>query len=221
MYINIVLINWDIEGSILKYIISIIWHNFSSNFSCRTLMPIPHFDLNFVLPPHIGNPTEPNDVSPYKCDTLELCHRFATTKERTDLLKYLLSFRARMDALNINHGIQWVNGSFCEDIESSESRSPRDIDVVTYYNGTVITPAILTSFPEFSSPTLSKTNFFLDHYPVDFTHDPFVTINMTRYWIQLFCHKRNLIWKGILELSLNTPREDRLALDYLNTLFIV
>jgi hypothetical protein len=40
-------------------------------------MPIPPFDLNLVLPPHLGDPTVLDELSPYPCTTVELCARSA------------------------------------------------------------------------------------------------------------------------------------------------
>lgn len=75
----------------------------------------------------------------------------------------------------------------------------------------------MTNFPEFANSALSKSKFLLDHYPVDYSHSPCVTIEQTRYWIQLFSHNRTGVWKGMLRLSINTPTEDERALAYLNS----
>jgi len=69
-------------------------------------MPIPAFDgiLN-VLPPHLGSPTNPADLSPYACTALELCNRFATTPARKQILEGFLDLRAVLFGLGI-HGFQ-------------------------------------------------------------------------------------------------------------------
>ena len=85
-------------------------------------MPIPNFDHNNVLPPHLGNPTNRADLSPYSCSILELCHRFSTSNQRIQILKNFVTFRQRMNAMNIVKGFQWLDGSFLEDIEAAESR---------------------------------------------------------------------------------------------------
>lgn len=117
-------------------------------------------------------------------------------------------------------GFQWLDGSFLTDIETTERRAPSDLDVVTFYGGIsmVNQQTILSSFPEFGSPLLAKANYLLDHYAVDYTFSPDVTVEQTRYWIQLFTHSRHGVWKGMLRVPLNTPGEDLNALDYLNTL---
>lgn len=184
------------------------------------MSPIPDFDHNNVLPPHLGSPAQLFDSSPYKCTILELCQQFATSKERIEILKGFIAFRKTMNEIGILHGFQWLDGSFLENIEISESRAPNDLDLVTFYSGSSMTNEIdiRNTFPEFGNPELSKTNFKLDHYPFDYTHDPNFTVEYTRYWLQLFTHKRNGIWKGILQIPINTPNDDEDAMVYLNNL---
>ncbi|MDY0781274.1 DUF6932 family protein [Tenacibaculum sp. IB213877] len=183
-------------------------------------MPIPNFDHNNVLPPHLGNPTQRTHLSPYTCTILELCHKFSTSKERIEILKGLIDFRKKMTKNGIIHGFQWIDGSFIEDIEKIENRPPKDIDAVTFYGGIPqnVQINLNANFPEFISPTLSKNKYKVDHYAVDYTYNPNVTVEMTRYWLQLFTHNRNSIWKGILKLEINTPIDDEHAKNYLNSL---
>jgi len=183
-------------------------------------MPIPDFDHNNVIPPHLGNPIDRTHLSPYTCSILELCHKFSTSAVRIQILKNFILFRQRMTALGIVYGFQWLDGSFLENIEVSEARPPKDLDVVTFFGGLSIADQtnIRATFPEFSNPGLAKNNFQLDHYPVDYSYHPDVTIENTRYWIQLFTHNRVGVWKGILKLSLNTPIDDQHAFDYLNSI---
>lgn len=183
-------------------------------------MPIPNFDHNNVLPPHLGNPTIGAHLSPYTCTSLEFCQHFATSTERIAILSSFISFRLRMNVHGIVEGFQWIDGSFTENVELALGRPPNDIDVVTFFRN--LTPVqgldIQTNFIEFISPALSKANYKLDHYPVDFGYDPVVTVEQTRYWLQLFSHNRDSVWKGMLRLELHTPDEDQSALDYLNSL---
>lgn len=183
-------------------------------------MPIPNFDHNNVLPPHLGNPINRTDLSPYPCSILELCHRFSTSNQRIQILKNFVTFRQRMNAMNIVKGFQWLDGSFLEDIEAAESRAPKDLDVVTFFGGLTIAEQtnFRVTFPEFANPILAKNNYLLDHYAVDYSYNPDVTVEQTRYWLQLFTHNRLGVWKGILRLSLNTTIDDQHALDYLNSL---
>jgi hypothetical protein len=178
---------------------------------------IPKFDHNNVIPPHLGNPTEINHLSPYLCTTLELCTAFATSKERVEILSGLLSFREKMNLLGIKQGFQWIDGSFTENIEVSEKRAPRDLDLVTFYGGITIEnqEKLLEKFTEFSNPQTAKLTYKLDHYAVDYCYNPDVTVESARYWIQLFSHNRLGVWKGILRLELNTPDIDAESIEYL------
>jgi hypothetical protein len=150
---------------------------------------IPPFDHNLVLPPHMGNPTNPNQLSPYPTDTEALCQRFATSPERIAILRGLLAFRQRLHNEGILNGMQWLDGSFLEDIETREHRPPRDIDVVTFYWGysNVFQQQVMTSFPEFVYSSLSKAAFLVDHYPVDSSYVPQI-IEVTRYWTCYHCN---------------------------------
>ncbi len=177
-------------------------------------MPIPNFDHNLVLPPHLGDPTDISQLSPYSCTTIDLCSKFATSPERIAILTGFLRFRDRLNNLGLVDGYQWLDGSFLEDIENQEGRAPRDLDVVTIYYGYDLPfqDALLVGLPEFGDPILAKQTYSLDHYPFDAGYAPINTVEMSRYWIQLFSHNRNAIWKGMLRIELNTPADDATAL---------
>lgn len=171
---------------------------------------IPDFDHNNVLPPHMGNPVARKDLSPYECTTVELCRKFGTTPARVDILRGLLAFRERMTNHGIISGFQWLNGSFTENIEASELRAPRDLDLVTFYGNIPMEDQNIwiVDFAEFTDSDLSREAYLLDHYAVDYTFHPDITVEQTRYWLQLFSHNRLNVWKGILKVGLNTPQED-------------
>jgi hypothetical protein len=175
--------------------------------------PIPAFDHNLVLPPHLGDPVNRGQLSPYACTTLDLCQRLGTTPERRTILAKFLDFRDRLRSAGLTNGFQWLDGSFMEDVETRESRCPRDLDVVTVYWGydLAFQSQLVTVFPEFASPRLSKAYYSLDHYTFDAGYDPTLTLEQTRYWILLFSHNRQGVWKGMLKIDLNTPAEDAAA----------
>jgi hypothetical protein len=175
--------------------------------------PIPDFDHNLVLPPHLGSPTDPNQLSPYPCTTLDLCQKFGTSEERRNILSRFLDFRDRLRQENLTNGFQWLDGSFLEDIEAQAERAPNDLDVVTVYWGydSDFQNNLGKHFPEFASPSLAKANFLLDHYTVDAGYEPDVVVEYTRYWISLFSHNRLGVWKGMLKIGLNTQAEDAAA----------
>lgn len=185
-------------------------------------MPIPAFNFDYVVPPHVGNPTQPAHLSPYPCNTLDLCERFATNAERAKILKGFLAFRKRLHTEGLNQGFQWLDGSFLKDVETRDGRTPNDLDTVTVYWGydLLFQTQLANSFPEFVSSKLAKVNFSVDHYPFDASASPALVIGYTRYWIQLFSHNRLGVWKGMLQIELNTPSFDQDAEDYLNSLTI-
>ncbi len=185
-------------------------------------MPISYFDHNYVTPPHIGDPTDQSQTSPYASNTLEFINHFATSKERIEILKGLLSFRQKLNELGIIEGFQWLDGSFTENVEVRLGRAPRDLDIVTFYNLSILNEdqveEINENFTDFFDFEESKLNYKLDHYPVNYYVNPLLTIQATTYWVQLFSHNRSGVWKGIIKIELNTPDIDEQALEFLNTL---
>lgn len=196
------------------------WLVYYSASSRLPVMPIPAFDHSFVLPPHTGDPTDRNGLSPFACTTVELVRRFATSKERKEILGKFLQFRAELQNRGLHVGYQWLDGSFLEDVETCESRPPRDLDLLTIfwsYDSTFLNQ-LVADLPAFLNPAISKRDFQLDHFPVMADESPQATVENTRYWIQLFTHRRDGVWKGMLRIELNTPAEDQAALDYLNSI---
>lgn len=176
-------------------------------------MPVPAFDHNLVLPPHLGDPTSPDQLSPYPCSTAELCKAFGTSRERRAILSKFLDFRERLGAAGLTNGFQWLDGSFLEDIESRENRPPGDLDAVTVYWGydLAFQTRLSAAFPEFANPMLCRSAYLLHHFPIDASHTPEATLEASRYWILLFSHNRLGNWKGMLKIDLNTPMEDAAA----------
>src|SRR5262245_46169853 len=155
-------------------------------------MAIPDFDHNQVLPPHLGDPRHPSQLSPYPSTSEEVCVKFATSQERREILQRWLAFRSRLTGFQIVTGFQWLDGSFLENIEVTENRAPRDLDVITFFlppPDPNYATAILTNFLEFVDPDLSKANFQLDHFPVNLARHPYENVEHTRYWTGLFSHR--------------------------------
>lgn len=179
---------------------------------------IPPFDHNHVIPPHLGNPADPTQISPYSCEILEFCRYFCYSPERINILRGFVCFRLKMIQNGIINGFQWVDGSFTENIEVRENRPPHDLDVVTFFKGINDQQSlkINTDFKEFSNPRLSKQTFLIDHYPVPYDYNPDLTVESTRYWYQLFSHNRNGVWKGIIKIPLYADSsKDTDALNFL------
>ena len=111
-------------------------------------MAIPDFDHNQVMPPHIGDPRRPDQLSPYPATSEEVCRKFGTSPDRRAILRGWLNFRTRLTQLGIVSGFQWLDGSFLEDIEGIEARQPRDLDLITFF--------VPPTDPNFSTNVLHK-----------------------------------------------------------------
>ena len=181
-------------------------------------MPIPPFDTNLVLPPHLGNPTEPTHLSPYPATCVELCNRFGTSPERREILNGLLRFRAILQQAGFLDGFHWLDGSFLEEIETRESRHPRDLDVVTFYLSPdpAFSARVAASHPILFAAADIRAQYRLHHYFVDISWNPVFTVEYVRYWTGLFSHRRDGVWKGMLKIGLNSPADDDAALKYLS-----
>lgn len=181
---------------------------------------IPPFDHNDVLPPYLGNnPADIRALSPYKTDIMEFCRHFATSQERIEILKGFVQFRLDCIRFGVCHGFQWIDGSFIEDIEKSDKRAPRDIDVVTFlFNLTRNQKLIIANqFKAFVNPGMSKMTYHVDHYLVEADSNPVTTISMVKYWNQLFGHNRKGVWKGMVKIPLCADNQaDTDALNFLN-----
>lgn len=186
---------------------------------------IPAFNPSGLLPPFTGTTAAARGMSPYRTELAELVTRFATTKERIEILEGFLLYRRALLNLGIT-GFQWVAGSFTELIEAIEGRAPRDVDVVTFIRrpSTIRNPADLAQFAAAVGPLLAAANtkpaFKCDAYGVDLDSGfaPSL-VDQTRYWFGLFTHRRvHHTWKGILEVPLLTVGADQPAATLLATI---
>ena len=178
-------------------------------------MPIPPFDsiLN-ILPPHLGDPRDPSQMSPYPCTTGELCQRFATSTRRSLILDGFLRFRKELFGLGIQ-GFQWLDGSFLEDVETQEGRDPRDIDVVTFVSKPIDLGALAKNNAWFLNRNEIKTKYSVDHFLVPLASAPHQIVDLSRYWYGLFSHRRDRLWKGMLTVGLVDQHEDSVAMSVL------
>lgn len=173
-------------------------------------MPLPNFDANGVLPPTTGNPTDPNNLSPYPSVPLEIGQRFGSTLERRRILTSWLDLRGLMRQAGFNAAFQWVDGSFLEDIEQTQQRPPRDVDVITFYWPPTpdFNTGVVADYPELVDHDEIKARFSVDHYFVDLSAHPIRTVDMTAYWCGLFSHRRDGVWKGLLRIELGPQVDD-------------
>jgi hypothetical protein len=171
---------------------------------------IPPYGSSGALPPYVGtSPAVAGGMSPYGATILEVATRFCTSAERVALFQGLLQFRASLVGAGLTVGVQWLDGSFCEDVESTRGRPPADIDVVTFFQR----PAHVTAAADWATfvmangalltPSMIKPAFGCDGGFVDVSLGPQSVIPQTAYWFGLFTHQRSsFAWKGIVMVPL-------------------
>ncbi len=177
-------------------------------------MPIPDFDYNGVLPPHLGQPTEISQLSPYPASSVEICERFGTSNERKAILTGWLELRAALRGLGYRTGFQWLDGSFVEDAEQYRGRAPADIDVVSFLHPSSLTISQMDSsvVAIIRNHDATKRQFKVDHFPLMLNWPGAAIVEQTRYWCGLFSHRRvDDVWKGMLRVELDSVLDDETA----------
>ena len=139
--------------------------------------------------------------------------RFGTTQERVNILEGLLKYRQALAAAGITNGIQWLDGSFVENVEQNRSRAPIDIDVVTLASRPVLHGVSWSEFVHANrhlfDPTQTKQAFKCDAYYIDLSLSPDWVVQQTCYWFGLFTHQREtFLWKGMLSVPLLSDDDD-------------
>jgi hypothetical protein len=184
-------------------------------------MTIPPFDHQGIIPPflgHNGPGGSPAQMTPYRCSSLEFVQHFSITKERRNLLSLWLLHRAALATAGFQHGFEWVNGSFVED------KDPDDIDVVLFFEPPSFenqeqADMFLNKHKHLFHRSAVKKNFNMDILLCDMTQRPETVIDVSRYYLGLFSHRRDdYLWKGMLQIELNTPDLDAQAGLYLEHL---
>jgi hypothetical protein len=175
---------------------------------------IPDWTAEGVLPPlDVANPTSAHRA-PYTVSLYDLVVRFGTSPERRAILDGYLRYRAALHANGYQAGFQWLDGSFMEDVETLEGRPPRDIDVVSF----VLSPVTANPAPEDLDAldhAPAKARFSVDSYFVELDAlPPHDLTSWTAYWYSMWAHRRNLAWKGFLQVELR-PDEDAVARGWL------
>lgn len=183
-------------------------------------MPIPQFDfVHDLIPPHNGDPTDPDSVSPYPCTLTELVEVLGFTNERRQIIHGFLRLRRELLTLGLK-GFQWIDGSFCELKEWRLGVPPNDIDVVTFITAPDDEDTIdrlVGSRLELIDSEFTKGEFLVDHYVVPLPGRDYGTIiAQSTYWHGLFSHRRgDEIQKGMLQIDLNSTMDDALAAEML------
>ncbi|MDR2761087.1 MAG: hypothetical protein LBB88_00625, partial [Planctomycetaceae bacterium] len=100
-----------------------------------------------------------------------------------------------------------------EDIEFLEKRSPRDLDVVTFYklSADETQETLIQKNEKIFDKTYLKSTFAVDGYfvmlgfPVDAGEIETIT-----YWYSMWSHRRDGLWKGFVKIDLD-PSQDTKA----------
>jgi len=170
---------------------------------------IPAWTADGVLPP-IGGIATARDRSPYRVSLTDYLLRFGGTPDRCAILKGLLDYRARLHNAGLIRGFQWLDGSFLENVEVTENRSPNDIDLVSFYYCPpgISQAALLATHPWLVDRHALKTQHRVDAYVLDLgNNDPETLTRQSAYWYSMWSHRRNRVWKGFVEIDL-APADD-------------
>lgn len=169
-------------------------------------MTIPAWNNAGVLPPIVpGTPGNSPERSPYVIELPVLIDRFSTSPERIAILYGLLRFRAALHQAGIVSGFQWLDGSFLEDVERLEERSPRDMDVVNFvYLADLNQEALISQHRALFNPAETKRAYAIDAYFVEI--GGVLDKNAVRrvsYWYSMWSHRRDGSWKGFVQVDID------------------
>jgi len=171
-----------------------------------------------VIPPiDTADPTSPAR-SPYEMDIVRFVSIFALTPTRVKILKGFLNFRIALAKAGIVDGFQWIDGSFTENIELIGKRPPNDVDVVTFFSfqSGDDDEAVYQRDPElFDQPTV-KSKFMVDSYFEGLEAPGHYLVSRAVYWYSVWSHKRDLSWKGFVQVPLS-PELDSAAMSILDS----
>jgi hypothetical protein len=148
-------------------------------------------------------------MAPYDATMSEVAIHLCTSAPRVKLFKGLLQLRAELRALGIEFANQWLDGSFCEDVETTRRKPPGDIDVLTL----LIRPksaqddaswaALWAANQHVFDSKQAKANFGCEAFYVDAGYPAWFVADQVTYWFGLFTHQRiSYLWKGMLQVSL-------------------
>jgi hypothetical protein len=187
-----------------------------------SIVAIPPLNPSGTLPPFTGASSGDPGMSPYIATMREISGRFCTTQARADLFRDWVRYRKALVALGLT-GFQWIDGSYCEDIERIRARGPADIDIV---NLVVRPPALLAPaawLPVYNANihlfdrAQVKAAFRCDSFFVDVGFPAFAVHAQLTYYFGLFTHQRiSHLWKGMLQVPLSADDDD--ALNFVDSL---
>lgn len=184
-------------------------------------MPIPSFTIDGVLPPFIGADGpggRSSDMSPYHATSMEVVSVLGGTDRRRDILRGWLKYRDSLRNIGFIHGFQWLDGSFVEE------KMPNDLDIVTFLHHPLevsniqdVQRLVQENFHLFDRKHIKGT-YNLDAFFVDLNGPAESIVNLTRYYLGLFSHRRvDNLWKGMLQVRLEDVDSDAKAYAVLHT----
>lgn len=170
-----------------------------------------------IIPPVDEADQTSHARSPYSMDIVNFVTMFALTPQRIRILKGFVDFRVALSNVDITDGFQWVDGSFTENIEMIEGRPPNDVDVVTFFN---LQPddddhTVISRNPNLFDHDTVKSSYLVDSYFESLQVGGEYLVARTVYWYSMWAHKRDLSWKGFLQIPLS-PHLDHVALAILS-----
>ena len=184
-------------------------------------MAIPGFNQQGLLPPYDGDGALVEASSPYQTTTSEICHKFGTTPVRREILRGFLRYRALLTELRLVDGFQWVDGRFLEE-DRGPHNAPENIQVVTFCKDSPLMKdplyAALSKPLRVEFEDLRKT-FRVDAQFVSLDWPLVNILNHTRFHAGVLSHQSETgLWKGMLQINLNTSNDDTHAMAVLTTL---
>ncbi len=184
------------------------------------LMPVPSFNANGILPPVAGTNMVDMERSPYIITMTEIVQTFGTTPLRRQLLRNLIAYRELILSGGYTSGIQFLDGSFVEDVERHSGREPRDIDVFTllhvqanYIHDPLAWQRDCLPFwaEEIQNQPKNKQRYQLDTYAT--LVEEFSLVGLLKnvmYWYSLFSHQRDTYaWKGFVAVMLDAAQDEQ------------
>ncbi len=176
---------------------------------------IPQWTADGLIPPIQPNqPGHSLERSPYLAELHEVVEYFAISPERRNILRGFLKYREQLYASGITVGFQWLDGSFVEHIEILESRPPRDIDVVTFFQPPPgeTQESLYNTNPDLFKPGYLKAQYQVDGYYQELGKVMNINdVGQVSYWYSMWSHRRTGTWKGFVQVNLD-PNEDKAAL---------
>lgn len=175
---------------------------------------IPNWTMSGIVPPiRPGLDGAHKDRSPYAVELSDFLDQYALSPERANVLQGFLDYRAALHRAGLISGFQWLNGSFLEHVEDTQSRAPRDIDVVTFFHlpKAHTQRSLFPSIRDLFDTRLCKAKYHVDGYPHMLgTASEEREIRQTCYWYSMWSHRRDGVWKGFAQVDLD-PANDHVC----------